>query len=147
MARLVGIAKKDKKRAPMVLLQHADVSFACGIADDFRGRPGNRQVTVLVRSDWELACEGLDQALQWTARRANLYINGLALKQSQGQIIQIGTVQLLITRETDPCKRMAEISPKLEQALALDWRGGVCCRVIAEGQINVGDEVSLIHVE
>jgi MOSC domain-containing protein YiiM len=39
---------------------------------------------------------------------------------------------------------MEAISPGLFNALASEWRGGVCCRVIAAGEVAVGDEVVLI---
>ena len=32
----------------------------------------------------------------------------------------------------------------LTQALVPDWRGGVCCRVIADGRIKVGDKMMII---
>ncbi len=144
MARLLGIAMRKKPRGEMVLLQHAAITPDKGVGDDFRGKPGRRQVTVLTHEGWQAACAAAGTTLPWHERRANLYIEGLLLPQSQGQIIQIGTLRLLITRETDPCQRMETISPGLFNALASEWRGGVCCRVIAAGEVAVGDEVVLI---
>ena len=49
--------------------------------------------------------------------------------------------------ETDPCSRMDEQHAGLRDALTPDWRGGVCCRVIAGGNVAVGDEVRLAAAE
>lgn len=144
MAQLLGIAIRAKKRAEMQLLQSAQVSLEKGVANDFRGKPGKRQVTVLTQEGWQAACAEADVDLPWTERRANLLIAGLDLEDSAGAVIRIGAVKLLITRETDPCQRMEETQPGLYQAMAKAWRGGVCCQVLEAGQIVVGDEVELI---
>ncbi len=127
----------------MVVLARAVVTPERGVADDFRGRPGKRQVTVLSREGWQAACEASGEAFDWTVRRANLFVEGIDLRESAGRVIEIGTLRLLVTRETDPCERMAEHSVALEQALRQAWRGGVCCRVVDGGEIALGDEVVL----
>ena len=143
MGQLLAIARRDKKRADMQTLQSAHVSMHHGIAQDFRGKPGQRQVTILSTEAWSAACKDLNIELPWTTRRANLLIQGLNLHSSAGKVICIGTVQFLITQETDPCERMEEAHPGLEKALTSAWRGGVCCRVLSEGSIQVGDSVRL----
>ena len=144
MAQLLDIAIRAKKRAEMQLLQSAQVSLEKGIANDFRGKPGKRQVTVLMQEAWQTACAEAAVELPWRERRANLLIAGLDLEESAGAVIKIGAVKLLITRETDPCQRMEEAQPGLFAAMAKQWRGGVCCQVLEAGQIAVGDEVELI---
>jgi MOSC domain-containing protein YiiM len=147
MARLLGIAIHKEARGEMVSLTTAVVTLEQGVADDFRGKPGKRQVTLLTREGWEAACAAADVEHPWHERRANLFIEGLELQQSQGRVLQIGELRLLITQETDPCNRMEQLSPGLFAALAPEWRGGVCCSVIAAGEITVGDEVMLIDDE
>lgn len=143
MATLLGIAIRKRPREAMVPLQRSRVTVEHGIANDFRGKPGKRQVTVLTREGWQAACRAVGAEFPWHERRANLYIEGLDLEQSTGQVLQIGTLHLLITGETDPCERMEALAPGLFQALASDWRGGVCCRVLSGGEIAIGDEVIL----
>jgi len=144
VGQLLGIAIRHKKRGAMHQLENAAVTTTAGVADDFRGKPGDRQVTVLAREDWQAACQEIDQTLPWLTRRANLYIEGINLHQTSGKRLKIGQLELLITRETDPCNRMQEAHADLFQALAKAWRGGVCCRVIQDGAIAVGDQVRLI---
>lgn len=147
MAKVLGIAMRRRRRGEMIPLQHASVTLERGVEDDFRGRAGKRQVTILTREGWQAACGEIGADYPWQTRRANVYIEGLDLEQSQGKIVQIGLLQLLITKETDPCERMDEAHPGLFAALARHWRGGVCCQVLRGGEINVGDEVKLIHEE
>ena len=147
MGRLIGIATRKKKRAPMELLNHACVTLGQGVANDFRGKPSKRQVTVLAKEGWEAACAVSGTIFDWTVRRANLYIEGVNLRESEGRVLEIGNLRLLVTRETDPCERMGEVSEALEKALLEDWRGGVCCRVIQAGEISLGDAVELKDVD
>jgi MOSC domain-containing protein YiiM len=56
----------------------------------------------------------------------------------------LGDAVLEVTGETDPCERMEEAQAGLFQALAPEWRGGVTCRVIANGTIHVGMDIQLL---
>ncbi len=126
----------------MELLAESPVSLEAGIAGDFRGRPGSRQVTVLAADGWDAACaeSGLD--LPWSARRANLLVTGLDLRQTTGRILLLGDeVALIITGELEPCERMDEAAPGLRAALLPEWRGGVTCQVRQGGRLRAGDPV------
>ena len=48
---------------------------------------------------------------------------------------------LEVTRFTDPCERMEALAPGLFDALLVDWRAGVCSRVIQGGAVFVGDVI------
>lgn len=130
----------------MLETDQCTVTAEAGVAGDFRGRPGRRQVTVLSREDWTDACHELDRDLPWTTRRANLLVGGFRFgPASVGQILSIGDLRLEITGETDPCERMTAACPGLREALTPDWRGGVCCRVLSGAEIRIDDPASLIH--
>lgn len=122
----------------------ARITTAYGIDCDTRGKPGPRQVTVLTGRGWDAARLEADAAdLPWTARRANLLIDGLELRGKVGYELQVGSAILVITGETKPCGRMDKAHPGLKRALQSDWRGGVCCRVVRSGDAAVGCEVVL----
>ena len=93
-AKLLGIATRSAKRAPMEACSEAEVDPNTGVARDFRGKPGRRQVTVLARESWEAACAEVQEGLPWTLRRANLYVEGVNLKDSTGKTLLIGEVEL-----------------------------------------------------
>jgi len=123
----------------MCQLDTAAIGLKFGVKGDYRGRPGSRQITVLSQEAWSDACGQLNVDLPWTVRRANLLITGRRFSsQDVGRIISIGKVELRITRETNPCHRMDDASDGLREALDIDWRGGVCCRVEREGIIRTG---------
>jgi MOSC domain-containing protein YiiM len=124
-------------------LSQARISMAAGVEGDFRGRPGKRQVTIVAREDWEAACAELGVELDWSLRRANVLVEGLALDQTAGRRLELGGATLEITCETDPCRIMDLQHPGLRKALEPAWRGGVSCRVIADGDVRVGDAVTL----
>ena len=143
MGRLAGIARRDRKRAPMQTLEQAEISTASGVADDFRGKPGPRQVSVISGAAWRAACGELEEDLPWTTRRANLLVEDIELPRTIGAVLRVGPVRLRITGEVDPCSRMEEQRQGLKAALQPNWRGGVSCTVIAGGPVSLGDEVDL----
>ncbi len=149
--RLIGIARRAKKRAPMETLARAHISTAAGLVGDSRGAKFmSRQITVMAREDWEAALLALASdtdlpPLPWTTRRANLYIEGVRLPRAKGAIIRIGNVLLEVTGQTNPCHRMEELHPGLLSALHPEWRGGVTCRVREGADIQIGDRIEIVH--
>ena len=146
--RLIGMARREAKRAPMETLERGRIGVEFGLEGDFRGlrRPGKepkRQVTVLARESWEAACAELGRALTWTTRRANLLVEGVDLSRHTGDVMAIGDVRLEITVEVEPCERMEEAAAGLQEAMKPDWRGGVGCRVLQGGEIAIGDAVRI----
>jgi MOSC domain-containing protein YiiM len=134
-------------------LQSVTVTVAAGVQGDFRGavRPGRkpkRQVSLIEVESWRDALEDLElsggDAPEWSARRANLLVEGLRLPREAGYILAIGeSVRISVTMECDPCSRMEEIAPGLKAALTPDWRGGVLGAVLEGGEITVGDEIRI----
>jgi MOSC domain-containing protein YiiM len=147
MGRLVGIARREVKRAAMETLESAEISEQFGVAKDSRGKPGKRQVTVISADAWAAACEDLGQQIPWTTRRANLLVEDVTLPQRTGDVIEIGGVRLLVTMEVDPCSRMEEQFDGLKAALTPDWRGGVACSVLKGGSVRLGDIVSVLAAD
>lgn len=145
MGRLAGIARREKKRAPMEELESAEITVESGVARDSRGGPGKRQVTLLSVSAWQAACAEIGADAPWTTRRSNLLIEDLELPKVAGRLLAIGEVRLRTTVEVDPCSRMDEQVPGLTAALRPDFRGGIGCKVVAGGTVSVGDEVRLIE--
>ncbi len=137
--RVLCIARRNVKRGPMQLLEQAGISIAAGVDGDTRGKPGRRQVTVLSASAWIEACNLANTDQPWVARRANVLVDGLDLRFSEGAVLYLGDeIELLITGELAPCERMDDASPGLRLALADGWRGGVTCSVRRGGKLAVG---------
>ena len=142
MGGLLGIARAPARRAPLIPMDTGEIGIADGLKGDVRGKKRGRQVTVLFREGWESACGELGVELPWTTRRANLFIAGVPVP-SEGARIVIGALVLEVTQETQPCQVMEAAERGLRRALTPEWRGGVCCSVIAGGIIRVGDKVEI----
>ena len=157
--RLSGIARHDRPRGPMQTVQHVQVTRQSGIAGDCRGtaREGKaprRQVSLIEAESWAAALADLRADAEadfggdiaWSERRANLLVEGIRLPRRAGAIIAIGpSLRIETTMECDPCSRMEDLQSGLRAALTPDWRGGVLGRVIADGEIAVGDSVTIVE--
>lgn len=136
----------------MEVLAAASISREAGLAGDHKGlKFRNRAITVLSIEQWrealaELVAEGCPSPvdLPWTARRANLLVEGVRLPRARGAIVRVGKVKLEVTYPTQPCRRMEEAHPGLLKALHPQWRGGVTAKVLEPGDIAVGDEVEIL---
>ena len=145
---LVGIARRDQRRAPMECVERGFISLREGLVGDHKGpKFPERAITVLAEEDWAAALSDLStpyRRLEWWHRRANLLIRGLRLPRAIGAELQIGEAHLRVTRPTTPCRRMDEVAPGLLKALTPNWRGGLTCKVVGGGQIALGDSVILL---
>lgn len=145
MGKLVDIATRERRKAPMNTHSSARISFENGVANDSRGKHrGKRQVTVLSQESWILASELMNIEMPWTTRRANLLVHGIDLKNTTGKKLQIGSCLLEVTGELEPCNRMDEQYEGLTSILTPEWRGGVTCKILSEGTIAQGDDVQLL---
>ncbi|MDX2360385.1 MAG: MOSC domain-containing protein [Crocinitomicaceae bacterium] len=145
MGSIVGISARIKKRAPMDVFYAAKVSFAGGVGDDSRGKLRNhRQVTLMAQESWNEVSEEMGKVIHWTTRRANILIEGIDLKDTTGEYLKLGEIILKITGELEPCGRMDEQYDGLTKALTPNWRGGVTCEIIREGQIMEGDRIVFV---
>lgn len=143
--KLIGIAKREEVRAPMVEITHAAVLADRGVEGDARGVVPDRNVTLIFREDWEAACRDHGKSLPWITRRANLYVEGLRDFKRVGARIKVGDVVLEVTEENPPCKLMDVQSEGLRVALEPDWRAGVACKVLTPGDIAIGDRVEVVE--
>ena len=141
--KLLGIAIKEAKRAPMILKDEIIITTEKGVEADHRGEPGDRQVTVISQDSWDKVCQDLNKSLPWIARRANLLVRGIVIEESTGKYLQIGDLVLEITGETKPCQRMDEYYQGLQEVLKPEWRGGVTCKVIKSGRVKLDDSIML----
>ncbi len=149
MSQLAGIARHDRPRGPIELIESVEVTVDGGLDGDFRGvvRPGGkgrRQVSLIEAGDWDKAMAETGHSLPWWHRRANLLVADFDLPQGGGTRLRLGAdVVLEVTQECDPCSRMEELGPGLQAALTPDWRGGALAKVIAGGTIRIGDSIRI----
>ncbi|MDO9461110.1 MAG: MOSC domain-containing protein [Alphaproteobacteria bacterium] len=143
MGEVTGIARRERPRAPMQLLNQSEITVASGLTGDFRGAVRGRQVTVLTQEGWNAACADLGDDLPWITRRANLLVRGVDLTGRVGARLKVGDAVLVITDECDPCSVMEKARKGLRKALIPAWRAGATCRVARAGLVRIGDTAEL----
>jgi MOSC domain-containing protein YiiM len=127
-------------RQPMEPLAEATLIANVGIAGDRHAGAGKRRQVLLVES------ETLDEfGLAPGEIKENVTTLGFNLmSQPDGTLLQIGsTVRLELTGECEPCGRLDEILPGLQDMLA--HRRGMLALVIAGGNVHPGDRITLVE--
>ena len=146
---LIPMARRSRSRAPMEVIEHGMVTPETGLEGDCKGqRFPLRQITILDIADWnaailELGHPDLPLDLPWTTRRANFLVENVRLPQGAGSLLTVGSVQMEVTGKTSPCAWMDHYHPGLRLALAPNWRGGVTCKVLQGGMVNIGADVTV----
>jgi MOSC domain-containing protein YiiM len=141
---VLALALRPEKGGVMALAESLLLTPENGVVGD-HGTSKNRQVTLLDEANWIAACEEISADLPWTARRANILIQGLDLPKLVEQQVRVGTALVEVIGEVDPCYVMDAAQNGLKAALKPDWRGGVYARVIESGQVSTDDNILLIH--
>ena len=140
MAKLHQIWIKRAHRGRMDGADRSTLIAGRGLAGN-ANQGGKRQVTLMDLGQWRQLMDAFRTDLDTSARRANLVIEGLDLRDSRGRTLRIGAARLLVHGETLPCERMDEALPGLQDAMRGHSSGGVFAEVIDGGDISVGDEV------
>lgn len=139
--RLEAIWVKRMSSGPMDPAEAATVVTDRGIVGN-ADQGGKRQVTVIEREVFDRIRETLPDARP-VMRRANLMVSGVRLEASRGHTLNVGGVRILLHGETRPCHRMDEQCPGLRAALDAGWGGGAFGTVLDDGEVRVGDAVSI----
>jgi MOSC domain-containing protein YiiM len=75
--------------------------------------------------------------------RENFTIEGADVHEwPVGQRLRVGEAEFEITMVCDPCSRMDEIRPGLQDEL--DGKRGMLARVVRSGEVAAGDDVQLL---
>jgi MOSC domain-containing protein YiiM len=75
--------------------------------------------------------------------RENFTIEGADVHEwPVGQRLRVGEAEFEITMVCDPCSRMDEIRPGLQEEL--DGKRGMLARVVSSGEVAAGDDVKLL---
>lgn len=138
VGQIIGIALRTAARGPMRELSTIEVAHDGTLAGDHRAS-GNRAITFLSSGQWRAVQQELQVELPWHTRRANLLVECDSLENLVGRTVRVGSVEVVILGETEPCARMEELQPGLLEALVPHMRGGVHGRVSQGGTIRVGD--------
>ena len=140
--RVAWIGLRPARRAPMQIVEQAELVTGLGLAGDRYGSAGGeRQVTLIAAEGLEALAShlGLLSVAPELVRR-NIVTKGINLAALKDRRFRIGEAVLEATGEAHPCSRM-------EEALgtggynAMRGLGGITARVLTGGRIAVGEPV------
>ncbi len=143
MPRITHIWLKRFHRGPMDRVEEAELVAGQGLRGS-ADQEGKRQITIITEESWEAVQEELGIAVDPSARRANVVVQGIDLQKSHGRMLRLGGCLVRINGEVRPCERMDEAQPGLRNALKTQWRGGVFAEIVEGGTIRVGDPAELL---
>lgn len=141
--KLEAIWIKRARLGPMDPVERAILRAGAGLLSN-ANQGGKRQVTIIAKEAWAAVTERLGVEVDPSARRANLMVSGIDLKNTRGKILQIGNCRIQVWGETRPCERMDQAWMGLRAALQDNWGGGVFGEVLLDGKIGVGDMVQWV---
>lgn len=144
--RLEAIWLKRAHRGPMDPATSARLTTDRGIVNN-ADRNRRRQITLIEKEAWQRMMAQLGANVDPSARRANLMVSGVSLRESRGRILRVGGCRILLLGETKPCERMDEAYPGLREAMRPDWNGGAYGEILDAGEIHVGDDVAFVETE
>jgi MOSC domain-containing protein YiiM len=139
MVRLAGLWTSPAKGSGRMEAQTRALAIAeHGLEGCAHARPGTKRQVLFA------SAEHLDAlGVEYGRIRENFTVEGDDVHRwPVGQRIRIGEAQFEITMVCDPCSRMEEIRPGLQQEL--DGRRGMLARVVESGEVSAGDEVELL---
>ena len=137
MARVSNLFLAVERRKPMKPVDQAMAVVDRGFEGCIHARPGGKRQVLIVDSEILAAFDLVPGIL-----RENITTAGLSTAELKaGQRLVIRGVVLEVTIPCEPCFRMEEIRPGLQEAL--NNRRGVLCRVIQGGQISCGDTIEI----
>jgi MOSC domain-containing protein YiiM len=135
---IVTIWLKRLKGGPMDRVLFAEAVPGRGLAGN-ANQGGKRQITLIDETRWADACRELGIDVDPSARRANVMLRGIDLRDSRGRSLRIGPVVVRIYNETRPCEQMDDAQEGLRNALRPEWRAGAYGEIVEGGVIRIGD--------
>lgn len=126
------------QREPMRPLPEAELELG-GIRGDRHFAPGSARQLLMIEAE-TLARFGLAPG----AVKENVTVEGIRLMGlPAGTRIGLGSAEVEITKECEPCSRMDEIRSGL--MLELQGRRGMMARVVRAGRVRAGDPVRVLE--
>ena len=125
-------------RQPMGEMEEVVAVADRGFQGCVHGRQGSRRQVLL------MDLETLEQlGISTGAVKENITTWGLEVQALRpGQRLRMGEALFEVTVPCEPCRRMDEIRPGLQQELR--GRRGMLCRVLQGGRIRRGDRIELL---
>lgn len=138
------IGLRPGRREPMLAVDAAALDPEAGLVGDRYRSSTNRarQVTLIEAADLAAIAGYLGlPGLAPERLRRNVVVSGINLHALKGGRLRLGTAVLEATGACHPCSRMEE-TLGVGGYNAVRGHGGITARVIAAGEVRIGDAVS-----
>jgi MOSC domain-containing protein YiiM len=108
----------------------------------FSNRPGQRDVTLVEEEEIERFSRESGHPLDAALSRRNLLTRGVRLNELVGREFVVGTVRMRGLRLCEPCTHLERVTG-LPVLAGLVHRGGLYAEILEDGEIKVGDRISV----
>lgn len=143
MAEIISIHIARKRNADAESCNHVTVRSNFGIVGDYRSEPFQLgQITLIEAEAIDAVSYKLGYDIPEGASRRQIMVKGIKLNNLIGSNLRIGQILVRVETKCKPCRKMEKnIGPGAESAM--DDRGGIRCRIIKGGEIQVGDKITV----
>jgi len=140
VAEVLHVFVSQVHRFPMRQVREVRAVVNRGFEGCNHARPGGRRQVLLM--DIETLAE---LGLAAGTVKENITTRGLRLAELKlGQRLRVGEAVLEVTVPCEPCGRMDEVRPGLQEQLR--GRRGMLCRVVEGGLVRSGDGIELVEL-
>ena len=144
--RVECIGIRPGRKAPVEFVAEVEARAGQGLkGDHYNGKSGKREVTLIQFEHLQAVGKMLGRAtIEPELTRRNIVVSGINLLAFVERRFKIGEVELEMTGHCHPCSRMEEnLGPGGYNAMR--GHGGITARILKDGVIRVGDEVTLLN--
>jgi MOSC domain-containing protein YiiM len=143
--RLDWIGLRPAREAPMLAVERVLARAGHGLdGDRYASRDGKRQVTIVQAEHLPvIAMLARRDTLAPAQLRRNLVVSGISVLALKNQRFRIGSAVFEGTGPCEPCSKM-EAALGAGGYNAVRGHGGICARVLADGEIALGDAVDIV---
>ena len=136
---IVALWLKPEHGKPMRPVDELELIAGTGIRGN-ADQGGWRHVTIIEEGAWHDAEVELGIDVDPVARRANVMIRGVDIRESRGKRLRLGNAVIELRGQTRPCELMDEAQQGLREALQPHWRSGAFGQIVEGGTVHVGDQ-------
>ena len=144
IGRVDWIGVRPERKAPMIVVSAVEVKAGFGLTGDrYSSKNGKRQIT-LIQGEHLLAIGSMlgKSAIDPALLRRNIVVSGINLLALKDKHFMLGNVLLEYTGPCHPCSAL-EATLGAGGYNAVRGHGGITARILSNGVIHVGDNVSI----